>query len=195
MKILIAVPTFENICVETFKSIYNMDKGGHDVVFDSVKGYDCAKARNEIGKRTLEGGYDAVLMVDSDIILPNDALVNLTEITSDVTLGCYPHKNTTSHEVELFRIGQPNYETRYTYDTMPNQSRIIVKGGGFGCALVRAHVFNKVPYPWFQYKIYTNGEHLSEDLYFCSAVNKHHLRIEADTRVRCGHLHKHFQYD
>lgn len=195
MKILVAVPTFENICVETFRSIYNMDKGGHDVDFESVKGYDCAKARNDIGRKTLDGGYDAVLMVDSDIILPKDTLVNLTEITSDITLGCYPHKNTETHEVELFRVGQKDFTARYTYESMPMQDRIIVKGGGFGCALIRAYVFRKLPYPWFQYVCYTNKNSLSEDLYFCSSANRHHLRIEADTRVRCGHLHKYFQYD
>ena len=195
MKILIAVPTYETICPETFRSIYNLKKGDHDVTFDFVKGYDCAKARNDIGRRTLDGGYDAVLMVDSDIILPEDALVHLTEIRSDITLGCYPHGHKQSHEVELFRVGSKNYEKRYTYDTMPKQDRLIVKGGGMGCALIRADVFKKIPYPWFQYVNYANEKHLSEDLYFCSAANMHHLRIEADTRVRCGHLQKYFLYD
>ena len=77
MKILVAVPTFENITAETFKSIYDLDAHGHELSFEYVKGYDCARARNDIGKKTIEGGYDYVLMVDSDIILPKDALKNL----------------------------------------------------------------------------------------------------------------------
>ena len=84
MKVLVAVPTFETITPETFRSIYNLKLGEHDVSFDFVKGYDCAKARNEIAKKTTEGGYDAVLMVDSDIIVPDTALLWMTEIPADI---------------------------------------------------------------------------------------------------------------
>ena len=57
MKILIAVPTFETIEPEVFKSIYNL-KSEHELHFDFCKGYDCAVARNEIGKKAQAGGYD-----------------------------------------------------------------------------------------------------------------------------------------
>jgi hypothetical protein len=68
MKVLIAVPTFETIAPECFKAIYELQ--GDDLTFDFVRGYDCAKARNEIAKKALNGGFDYVLMVDSDIVIP-----------------------------------------------------------------------------------------------------------------------------
>ena len=50
-KILIAVPTFENIKPQCFKSIYGLKRPiGYDLYFDYVSGYDCAKARNQIAK-------------------------------------------------------------------------------------------------------------------------------------------------
>ena len=50
-KILIAVPTFENIKPECFKSIYGLTRPeGYVLYFDYVSGYDCAKARNQIAK-------------------------------------------------------------------------------------------------------------------------------------------------
>ena len=46
-KILIAVPTFENIKPECFKSIYGLtNPKDFNLYFDYVKGYDCACARN-----------------------------------------------------------------------------------------------------------------------------------------------------
>ena len=48
MKILIAVPTFESIFPDTYKSIFDMDKGGHEVLWEFVRGYDCATARNRM---------------------------------------------------------------------------------------------------------------------------------------------------
>ena len=77
-KILIAVPTFETIKPECFKSIYGLTRPeGYNLYFDYVSGYDCAKARNQIAKNSMAGHYDYVLMVDSDIQLPSDALIRL----------------------------------------------------------------------------------------------------------------------
>lgn len=79
MKILLAVPTFENIYPDTFKSIYELDKAGHEVMFEFVRGYDCATARNRIAQKSLDMEADYVLMVDNDVVLPNDALHNLLD--------------------------------------------------------------------------------------------------------------------
>ena len=92
MKILVAVPTFENIYPDTFKSIYDLDKCGFDVVFDFVRGYDCATARNRIAQKSLDIKASYVLMVDNDVVIPNDALDNLTDDPKDVCLGYYAHR-------------------------------------------------------------------------------------------------------
>lgn len=55
-KILIAIPTFENIMLETFKSIYDLNDCGHELTFEFIKGYDCARARNDIVNKA--NGYN-----------------------------------------------------------------------------------------------------------------------------------------
>ena len=64
MNILIAVPTFENIYPDTFKSIYDLDDQGNDLSFEYVRGYDCATARNRIAQIAMDGNYDYVLMAE-----------------------------------------------------------------------------------------------------------------------------------
>lgn len=194
MKILIAVPTYETILPETFKSIYGLEADDYDVAFDFVKGYDCAKARNAIARKAVDGGYDYVLFVDSDIILPPDTLRLFLENPVNICFGVYPHKNCKDKKAELFKLGTDNYELRYSYLEL-KESRIKVKGAGFGCALIKTEVFKKLPYPWFQYVSYQNGTFLSEDLYFCNEARKHKMDIWADTRIRCGHLSRSFQYE
>ena len=195
MKILIAVPTFESITSETYKSIWDLKTDPHRAIFDYVKGYDCARARNVIAQKAIDGKYDYVLMIDSDIIVPPEALVCMLDKPVDVCLGCYPHKNTEAGEVELFKQGRYNFDTRLKYEEL-SEPRIKVKGGGFGCALVKTKVFkDKIPYPWFRYVQYDSGNLLSEDLYFCNEAAKHGVAIWADTRVRCGHLIRGFQYE
>lgn len=194
MKILIAVPTFENILPETFKSIYDLYVDDNIVDFQFVRGYDCAKARNAIAQKALDGGWDYVLMVDSDIVLPPETLVWFLEKPVDVCFGLYPHKNTKDGEAEIFKLGTIDYSRRFKFSELSGD-RIRIKGAGCGCAFVKTDIFKRLKYPWFKFVAYPNCTFLSEDLYFCSEASNLGIDIWADTRIRCGHLAKHFQYE
>ena len=109
MKILVAVPTFENIQPEVFKAIYNLDPCGHDVHFDYVRGHDCAIARNEIGKLTIADHYDYVLMVDSDTMIPTDTLRLMLDPPVDICLGVCPRKNTKDGKSAMIKLDSDGY--------------------------------------------------------------------------------------
>lgn len=194
MKILVAVPTYETITPETFKSIYDLDKDDNEVSFEFVKGYDCPTARNNIAQIAVDGAYDYVLMVDSDVMVPKDALTHLLDPETNIVLGCCPRKNSTDGRIEIYRPGTFSFTDYYTYDTLPDNKRIAVKGGGFACALIKTSVFNCLHFPWFKYVTYEDGSSLSEDLYFCTQATEAGFLVEADTRVRCGHLARYFQW-
>ena len=81
VRVLIAVPTFDTVLPDTFKSLWDLDRAGHEVGLEVVRGYGCAMARNRIAEMTLECGWDACLMVDSDMVLPHDALSMLMPIS------------------------------------------------------------------------------------------------------------------
>ena len=187
MRVLVAIPTYETVRPETFKSVYGLDAAGHEVLFDYVKGYGAARARNLIAEEAVDGGFDAVLMVDSDIVLPSDALRFLTEGDCPVVLGCYRRRG--DWGTEVFTPGARDFTdaNRVPCDGLPD-GRFEAKGGGMGCALVRTEAFGRLPRPWFRYVEYPDGSVLSEDNYFCDLCGRNGIRIEADGRVRCGHL-------
>ena len=196
MKVLIAVPTYENILPDTFKSIWDLEKlPGVVCDFEFIKGYGAAKARNDISKIAIDKGYDYVLMIDSDMIVPKKALTYMLEDLPDICLGLYPKKNTRFKEVEIFKLGDGDFVHLYKYEEIPNVPKIDIKGGGFGCALINTEVFKNLKYPYFKYVEYENGALLSEDLYFCDEAGKAGYSILADTRVRCGHSIRGFQYE
>lgn len=188
MKILIAVPTFESIRPETFKSIYGLQPHGHWLLFDYIKGYDCARARNLIAQECVQYGFDAVLMIDSDTVVPPDAIRYLAEGDCPIVLGTYPRRGETAGS-EVFLPGQKDFTeaNRVKFADMPH-ARFPAKGGGFGCAFVRREAFQRIPRPWFRYVEYDDGSLLSEDNYFCCQATAAGLSIEADGRVRCGHI-------
>ena len=145
MKILIAVPTFENIQPEVFKAIYNL-KSEHELHFDFVRGYDCAIARNAIGNIAQAEHYDYVLMVDSDTIIPPDTLDIMLENPVDVCLGVCPRKNTKEGKSAIIKLNAPSFHDNYYYSELPDH-RVRVKGGGFACALIKTTVFTQMDYP------------------------------------------------
>lgn len=212
MRILVAVPTFETIYPDTYKSIWDMDKCGHEVLFDSVRGYDVATARNKIAQRAIDLETDYVLTVDNDITLPEDALKLLLEDAQEVNLGFYAHRGTDNlyHGrtciCKLKDINGKEYynyplESEYTAEEMHSLAeagsrKIEVHGGGMGCALIKTDVFRRLSYPWYDWVNYgdANRGMLSEDLYFCSLCRTSGIKIYSDVRVGCGHLLRHVQW-
>ena len=212
MRILIAVPTFETIHADTYKSIWDMDKCGHECLFESVRGYDVATARNRIAQLSLDLKADYVLMVDNDISLPKDALKLLLEDAQEVNLGYYPHRNNDNRyngRTCICRLKDPDgkdyyhfpLESEYTSAEMLEMAKAGAKkieahGGGMGCALIRTDVFRKAEYPWYDWVNYgdANRGMLSEDLYFCVLCRNSGIKIHADVRVGCGHLFRYVQW-
>ena len=212
MKILIAVPTYETIFPDTYKSIWDMDKCGHEIQFEFVRGYDVATARNNIAQCALDCGADYVLMVDNDVVLPKDALKNLLEDPQDVCTGYYAHRGNdnlyhgrTCACKLLDEDGKEYYhfplESEYTAAEMQEMqkagiTKLEIHGGGMGCALIKTDVFRRTEYPWYDWKNYgdANRGMLSEDLYFCVLCRIHGIKIYTDVRVGCGHLLRHVQW-
>ena len=209
MKILIAVPTFENIYPDTFKSIYDLDASGHQLSFEYVRGYDCATARNAIAQKALDLNADYVLMVDNDVVLPYDALANLLDDARLVTLGCYAHRgadNIYHGRTCVCKLWDENgkkyfnypLESEYTAEEIISERKngnykIEIHGGGMGCALIKTDVFQMIAYPWYDWVNYKGKGMLSEDLFFCEQCRKRGIKIYTDTRGTCGHMLRHVQ--
>ena len=212
MKILVAVPTFETIYPDTYKSIWNLDQCGHQIAFDSVRGYDVATARNRIAQEALDLGVDWVMMVDNDVTLPPDALKLLLEDAKGVNLGFYAHRDTDNiyrGKTCICKLRDDNGKEYYHYPLESEYSaaemkamadagetKIEVHGGGMGCALINTEVFRELSYPWYDWVNYgdANRGMLSEDLYFCALCRTSGYKIYADVRVGCGHLLRHVQW-
>lgn len=204
-RVLIAIPTFESITPDTFKALWDMDKPC-ECDFEFVRGYDCATARNRIAQMALDGGYGHVMMVDSDVTPPRDALANLLSHDVDCVSGFYLHRNTANEPSDrtcACRLNDRNgkayfnypVESEYTVSELADMRErgeylVEIHGGGMGCTLVKADVFRRVRYPWFDWVNYRDDRRgvLSEDLYFCEELRKKGVPRHVDTRVACGHL-------
>lgn len=211
-RVLIAVPTFESIFPDTYKAIWDLDRGEHTADFEFVRGYDCATARNRIAQKAIDGKYDYVLMVDNDVVLPKDVLINMLDSPVDVCLGYYAHRdndNIYRGRVNVCKyrnedgIRWHNYplESEYSAKELEKlrnlgEKKIQIHGGGMGCALIKVDIFRLLEYPWYDWVNYADAKRgmLSEDLYFCEKCKKADIPIYTDTRAGCGHLLRHVQW-
>ena len=213
-RVLIAVPTFENITPDTFKALWDMEKPSeHQFIFEFVRGHDCATARNNIVMRAQEIGADYLMMVDSDTTPPGRAFVNLYEHGVDVVMGYYMHRDLDTNAItsktnacKLADASGKRYfgypgESQLTGDELREKRKngeylLQIHGGGMGCILINMRVFDEVQYPWFDWANYPNDERgtLSEDLYFCENLHNEGIPIYVDTRVACGHLMRRVEY-
>ena len=210
MKILIAVPTFESIYPDTYKSIWELEKGEHEVLFEFVRGYDCATARNRIAQKAIDLKVDYVLMVDNDVVLPKDTILLMLDDKKDVCLGSYAHRdgdNIYRGRSNICKLKDANGQAYYNYPLESEYTakelaelkeaekyKIPVHGGGMGCAFIRTDVFKMISYPWYDWVNYKSRGMLSEDLYFCEQCKSKKIPVYTDTRVTCGHILRHVQY-
>ena len=71
MNILIGIPTKESIDIEAAISIMNLDWDGHSITYTHADGagvYGVAQARNMLCRKAIDGQYDKLFMIDSDMI-------------------------------------------------------------------------------------------------------------------------------
>ena len=204
MKILIAVPTYETIYPDTYQSIWDMDKCGHECIFEYVRGYDVASARSMICARALELECDYVFMVDNDVILPKETLQYLTEDIKPVQLGIYAHREKTGKPFDgrsiVFKADEESWKHNYSIEELDElreqgKYKVVIHGGGMGCALISTEVLKQMRFPYFYWVHFENNtkKQLSEDLYFCDQCKSRDIPIYTDTRVRCGHIFRYIQ--
>ena len=157
-----------------------------------MKGYDCARARNEIAKLAIKHDFDYVLMIDSDVSVPKETLNKLLDCRTDISLGWYYKKRTRTDETVIFDFGKDfnNKNMIYGKTLRDLNNPFDIKVGGLGISLVNVNVFRKMPYPYFKYVIYDNDTILSEDLYFCSEARKYGMNIKCNPDVKGNHIYE-----
>jgi hypothetical protein len=119
-----------------------------------------------------------VVWVDSDVILPIDAITTLAHRGYDFITGIYVQRNGENYPlIAHFNGTSFNWIVQFSKNSL-----IPVDGCGFGIVLTSLKLLRAVPKPAFEYVKF------SEDFDFCLKAKKAGFGLFADTSVCCGHL-------
>lgn len=181
-RILIGIPTAKYIEPETFKAIYDLEvPEGYETDFQFFYGYNIDQIRNLIAHWAQR--YDYLFSVDSDIVVPRDALRKMLAHDKDMVTGMYIQRIPGTHSLELYGFGG-----RIPYELVKGQGLMEIDGCGFGCVLVKSEVFRAVGYPQFVYhSAIDHKDTISEDTDFCKKAKDKGFKIFVDSSIKCGH--------
>ena len=187
-KILIGIPTARYVETETMKSIYDMIvPEGYETELQFFYGYQIDQIRNLIASWIVNGPYDYLLSIDSDIIFPKDMLIKMLNHDKDLVSGVY-RQRLPDQIIELYDLKQRNIPL----GDLPVNELIEIGGCGFGCVLVKKEVFVNIGYPQFEYHSALDHRNtFSEDNDFCKKATDLGHRLFADTSIMCGHKGTH----
>ena len=135
-------------------------------------------ARERAADTLIQGGYDALLFIDSDMAVPANMLVKLIEHDKDI-VSALAFKRFPPYEPCIFKkCDREGTEFWLDYP----KGLIEIQGVGMACTLIKRKVFESVPKPWF-----FPEPKIGEDLAFCIRAKEQGFKIFCDTELICGH--------
>jgi len=193
MKIAIGLPiTNRTVDRDFFLSFAAMEKPSeyvlcapsHEIYDHAV---DIAKARNGLVLQAIESKCDALIMMDTDQVYPEDTIIKLTNgLKQYDAVGAVVHRRYPPFNPLIMRGMLGKYK-RLTDDECYGGDLVSIDATGCGCIAMRMSVFKKIKYPWFELKP-NNGNPVGEDIRFCHRMKKAGLSLAVDTSVQIDHL-------
>lgn len=150
-------------------------------------------ARDQAAQKAVEHGMDLLYFIDDDMICPNDMFERLyksmQQSGADIICPLAFTRNPPYNPVLYASIDgwDPINKTDYFINNVvmnyPRQKIVEADACGFGAALIKTWLFDKIEKPWFMCSSGTG-----EDILFCYKAKKAHGRVFMDTTFNIGHL-------
>lgn len=193
MKTLIAVPCMDKVDTPFFLSVVGMETEG-DVQYATAISSLIYDARNHLAKIAVDGGFDRVLWLDSDMVFEKDLFKRLSARLDegyDIVSGLYFTRKPPIHPVAYKDFAFVQTEsglepTCVPYKDYPKNEMFQVAGVGFGCVMAKAKVFldvfNEFGRP------FSPNDYFGEDISFCQRATALGYQIYVDPTVKLGHV-------
>ena len=142
------------------------------------------RMRNAAAKMAVENGFDYLMFIDDDVVVPLDLFDKLHAAEKDIVAGWtiirgWPFENM------FFKFDDQKRNLTPMKDVERNSGILDVDAVGFSTALIKMDLLKKIPPPWF-----VTGPNNTEDIYFCLKARQYvpNCTIAVDTSIETAHL-------
>lgn len=160
-----------------------------DAVIHQIPGIPFDHARNELVRRMLKDGSKHIFFLDDDVLPSPDAYEKLSSVPCEIVSGLY-WKRQGRIVPTLYREAHPLPEPIHIPEGGSPVIEVDYAGGG--CLLIHRSVFERIRYPWFEWKVDKEdlpvSDRMGEDFTFSKKARQAGLRIMARLDVRCKHM-------
>lgn len=188
----------EVVTCEWTMSFRNLTLPSHVFVLSSHFPIDLA--RNSIVNSLLGYGCKWILMLDTDVCPPGDAVTKLISRNQPIVSGLYWMKQPPYAPVAMRRVPQKQPDGKVKQVLSPVAGwmpweMLEVDAVGMGCCLIHSRVFRAFQEKGMPYYRWTfakpdkppDEEGMSEDFTFCADAKKLGFKTYLDTNVNCSH--------
>lgn len=191
MRTLIAIPCMDTVYTLFFTSVLNMakPKGTEIAVSCSSLVYD---ARNGLGKKALDEGFDRVLWLDSDMLFDPQLLTQMSGLMDHLGLefisGLYFTRKTPVHPCVYEVLDLVENEKGEGVPTATPIREIPgglfeIAGCGFGAVMMTTDLIRRCgPMPFYPVAGF------GEDFSFCLRAREAGATLWCDSRIRADHI-------
>lgn len=192
MKILIAVPCMDYLEANFVECLLNLKTVGecNILLLKSSLIYD---ARNQVSHKAVEGGYDYILWLDSDMTFEPDLLERMMNSIGDkqfLTALCFsrrpPFKTCLFDQIDVVKDGVALLPKTHNWYEYPRDTITEVAGSGFACVLQKIEMVDIMNATYGVPFFPIAG--LGEDLSYCYRAKQIDIKMYADTSIKVGHI-------
>jgi cephalosporin hydroxylase len=179
----------------------DIDRIDHTIVRATQTGTSqerVAAQYNHARRLVLDGGYDAMLIVESDIVIPDDAIERLWSVDADVVTGLYAFRRK-PYEWNAYSALQGMHAAPLSHAgdgaNIYWGKTFAVQGMGLGCLLIRRIVLEHIEFRHTGVLHGRNGRNSHCDWYFWQDLQLARTGFGSefvaacDSSVACGHIH------
>ncbi len=145
-------------------------------------------ARNAIVENFLRSGFEYLLMIDSDVVPPENIL-DLALLNLDIVAApCPVFKDGFVILLVLREAGdEPGFKV---FEEIPVGRLLEVDATGTGCMMIHRRVFEALDKPYFKFVMDDEGNlFMGEDFDFCVRARERGFKVYVHTGYLCEHWH------
>lgn len=193
-KTLILIPCMDTVYTDFMMSLVNLERTPNTFCA-FTKSSLIYSARNSLAKQAIDGDFDRILWLDSDMSFDKDLMVRLSERLDegyDFVSGIYFKRNYPTSPViykEIIYKKLPSGGVEpvvVPYEDYPKDSIFPIEAAGFGSVMMTTELLKKI---WDTFGLpFSPILGFGEDISFCYRAKQLGLNLYCDSSIKMKHL-------